>query len=115
MTAFTSALRIPSSRLLNAASTVPDGDVCAPVVSLRDARGVADGVACVAGAFETVFGVGEGFGGAMVRVRVEGAENGSVVELFVFCANAQITQASMAKKMAISRFIVNLPDTALVT
>jgi hypothetical protein len=58
--------------------------------------------------------VGEGFGGAIVRERV-GDEYGSVVELFEFCANAQITQASMTKKMAKSRFIMNLPDTALVT
>jgi len=105
---------MPSSRLLNAVSTVPDGDVCAPVVSLRDARGVADGVACVVGAFETVFGVGEGFGGAIVRERV-GDEYGSVVELFEFCANAQIAQVNMTKKVAENRFIVNLPDTALVT
>jgi hypothetical protein len=41
-------------------------------------------VACVAGDLVTVRGVGEGFGGAMVRVRVDGALDGSTVELLLF-------------------------------
>ena len=75
---------MPSSSALKAASTVPDGDVCPPDVSLRAGRGVEVGVACVVAGLVTVRGVGEGFGGAIVRVRVDGAVEGSTVELLLF-------------------------------
>jgi hypothetical protein len=76
---------------------------------------VAEGVACVVADFVTVRGVGEGFGGAIVRVRVEGAEYGSVVELFEFCADPKVAQANVTTMMATSLFMQNLRDTALVT
>jgi hypothetical protein len=56
---------------------------------LRDDRGVDDGVAVIAG---LVRGVGDGFGGAMVRVRVEGPLYGSVVELLLFWATTTTAQ-----------------------
>jgi len=93
---------------LKAASTAPDGDVCPPDVSLRDARGVAEGVACVVADFVTVRGVGEGFGGAKVRVRVDGAVDGSTVELLLFCASAATahkqTNAVATRKFFMFRF-----------
>jgi hypothetical protein len=46
--------------------------------------GVEDGVAWVVADFVTVRGVGEGFGGVIVRVRVDGAMEGSTVELLLF-------------------------------
>jgi hypothetical protein len=74
---------------LKAASTEPDGDVCPPDASGREGRGVAEGVACVVAGFVTVRGVGEGLGGAIVRVRVDGPLFGSMVELLLFCASPE--------------------------
>ena len=69
---------------MKAASTDPEGEVAPPDVSLRDALGVADGFACVVADFVAARGVGEGFGGAIVRVRVDGALYGSTDELLLF-------------------------------
>jgi hypothetical protein len=65
---------------LKAASTAPDGELRPPAFSLLAGRGVDEGVA----GFVTVRGVGEGFGGAIVRERVDGAIEGSTVELLLF-------------------------------
>ena len=94
---------------MKAASTAPDGDVCPPDVSLRDVRGVAEGVACVEG-LVTVRGVGEGFGGAKVRVRVEGAVDGSTVELLLFCATAATAHKQTNEAATRSFFIFGFPS-----
>jgi hypothetical protein len=95
---------------LKAASTEPEGDVCPPDVSVRDGRGVDDGVACVVGNFVTVRGVGEGFGGARVRVRVDGALDGSTVELLLFCASAATADKQTTNAATRSFFMFRFPS-----
>jgi len=91
---------------LNAASTAPDGDVC-PAGSVRDGRVVDVGVAWVVGDFTTVFGVGVGFGGATVRVRVEGdVVVGSTVDELEFCANVRLAHEQTTEAMTRSLFII---------
>jgi hypothetical protein len=84
---------------------VPDGDVCAPVASFRAGRGVAAGAACGGDDFITVLGVGDGFGGATLRVRVGDIIEGSTDDEFEFCASAKVTDAQTIQVAATNFFI----------
>src|SRR5256714_6483700 len=89
---------MPSSRLLNAASTEPDGEAC-PATPVLGARGVR--VVCGVGV-RVGFGLGEGFAGATTRVRVLG----STVDEFEFCANAKPVQVQTTEAITRSLFII---------
>ena len=88
---------------MKAASTEPAGEACPPAVSFR---GVDEDVAFVVAGLLTVRGVGEGLGGAIVRVRVEGAVYGSVVELLLFWASATAAQKQTNDVATRSFFII---------
>src|SRR2546425_11169242 len=90
---------MPSSRLLNAANTGPDGETC-PAASVPGARCVR--VVCGVGV-RVGFGLGDGFGGATVRVRVVG----STVDEFEFCANATPAQETKIEAMTSRLFIIS--------
>jgi len=68
--------------------------------------GVDEGVAFVVAGLLTVRGVGEGLGGAIVRVRVEGALDGSMVELLLFWASATAAQKQTNEVATTSFFII---------
>jgi hypothetical protein len=84
---------------------VPDGDVCAPVASFRAGRGVAVGVACAGDDFVTVLGVGDGFGGATLRVRDGDIVDGSTDDEFEFCASANVAETKTIQAATTDFFI----------
>jgi hypothetical protein len=53
-----------------------------------------------------VRGVGEGFGGAIVRVRVGGAMDGWTVELLLFCASPPTAHKPITEAATTSFFII---------
>jgi len=62
----------------------------------------------VVAGFSTVRGVGEGFGGAIVRVRV-GVADESTVELLLFWANAATAQ-KQTTETATKNFFIWIPS-----